>query len=89
MIRKLALAAALALGTVGSLTISPATASAQPPAGFDRDHGHDHMHGHFRVLVRHRLHWDVHGTYRDRDDAVRVARRLERQGYDTRVERVR
>lgn len=85
MIRKLALAAMLAAGTVGGLTIS--TASAQPPVAFDRDH--DHGHGRFQVLVRHRLHWDVHGTYRDRDDAVRVARRLERQGHDTRIECVR
>ena len=85
MIRNLALAAILAAGTVGGLTTT--TASAQPPVAFVRDH--DHGHGRFQVLVRHRLHWDVHGTYRDRDDAIRVARRLERQGYDTRIERVR
>lgn len=85
MIRKLVLAALIAAGTAGGLT---ATASAQPPVAFDR-HDHDHDRGRFRVLVRHRLHWDVHGTYRDRDDAQRAARRLERQGFDARIERVR
>lgn len=83
MTRKLILAALIAAGTAGGLT---ATASAQPPVAFDR---HDHDRGRFRVLVRHRLHWDVHGTYRDRDDAQRAARRLERQGFDARIERVR
>jgi hypothetical protein len=67
--RKLILAALIAAGTAGGLT---ATASAQPPVAFDR-HDHDHDRGRFRVLVRHRLHWDVHGTYRDRDDAQRAA----------------
>ena len=85
MIRKLALAALIATGTVGGLT---ATASAHPPVPFDR-HDHDHHRGRFQVLVRHRGHWDVHATYRDRDDAYRAARRLERQGFDARVERVR
>jgi hypothetical protein len=33
--------------------------------------------------VRHRGHWD---TYRDRDDAQRVVRMLERRGQDTRIE---
>lgn len=81
MIRKMILAAVLATGAVAGAT---ATASAHPPAGHDRDH-----RGRFQVLVRHRGHWDVHATYRDRDDAQRAARRLERQGYDARVERVR
>jgi hypothetical protein len=86
MIRKLILAALLATG-VAAL---PATAG--EPA-FDRrdrhDHDHDRDRGRFRVLVRHRGHWDVSGVYRDRDDAERAARRLERQGFDTRIERVR
>jgi hypothetical protein len=85
VIRKLALAALIATGTVGGLT---ATASAQPPAAFDR-HDRDRDRGRFQVLVRHRGHWDVHATYRDRDDAQRAARRLERRGFDARVERVR
>ena len=44
----------------------------------------DRDRGVYRVLVRHRGHWDDRGTYRDR-----AARRLERRGYDARVERVR
>lgn len=83
MIRKLILTAVLATGGVAGVT---STASAQPPAPFDR---HAHDRGRFQVLVRHRGHWDVHGTYRDRDDAQRAARHLERQGLDARVERVR
>lgn len=93
MFRKLVLAALIATGTVGGMT---ATASAQPPAAFDHrdrdrdwDRDRDRDRVRFRVLVRHRGHWDVQGTYRDRDDAQRVARRLERQGHDTRIERVR
>jgi hypothetical protein len=87
VIRKLALAALIATGTVGGLA---ATASAQPPTALDRhDHDHDRDRGRFQVLVRHRGHWDVHATYQDRDDAQRAARRLERRGFDARVERVR
>ena len=88
MFRKFALpvlTAIRAAGTVGGLMTSPATASAQPPATFDHDHGH----GRFQVLVRHPLHRDVQGTYRNRVEAIGVARRLERQGLDTRIERVR
>lgn len=83
MFRKFILAALIATGAVAGVT---ATASAQPLAAFDR---HDHDRGLFRVLVRHRGHWDVRGTYRDRDDAQRAARWLERQGFDTRIERGR
>lgn len=89
MFRKFTLAALLAAGALGMTAIP---ASAQTPAVFDRhDHDRDHDRNgvRFRVLVRHRGHWDVHGTYRDRDDAQRVARRLERQGFDARIERVR
>lgn len=89
MIRKLILTAVLATGAVAGVT---STASAAPPATFDRrdhDHDRDRDRGRFQVLVRHRGHWDVHGSYRDREDAQRAARRLERQGFDTRIERVR
>lgn len=91
MFRKFTLAALLATGALGMTAIP---ASAQTPATFERhDHDHDRDRdrdrGRFRVLVRHRGHWDVQGIYRDRDDAQRVARRLERQGIDTRIERVR
>jgi hypothetical protein len=86
MFRTLTLAALLATGTLG-VAVAPATAG--EPAAFDRrdNDRHDHDRGQFQVLVRHRLHWDVHGTYRDRDDAQRAAHRLERQGFDTRIER--
>ena len=40
----------------------------------------------FEVQVRHRGHWDTYGTYRDRDDAQRVVRMLERQGKDARID---
>lgn len=91
MFRKLTLAALLAAGALGVT----ASATAQSPVPIDRrdrdrhDHDHDRDRGRFQVLVRHRGHWDVQGTYRDRDDAQRVARRMERQGFDTRVERAR
>lgn len=87
MIRKLILTAVLATGAVAGVTATANTADAAPPIGHDHDHDRDR--GRFQVLVRHRGHWDVHGTYRDRDDAERAARRLERQGLDTRIERVR
>lgn len=91
MFGKFTLAALLAAGVLG-LTAIPA--SAHSPAPLERhDHDRDRARGRdgvrFRVLVRHRGHWDVSGTYRDRDDAQRAARRLERQGFDTRIERVR
>lgn len=93
MFRKFTLAALLAAGVLG-LTAIPA--SAQTPALVERhehdrgrDRHRDHDRGRFQVLVRHRGHWDVHGTYRDRDDAQRVAWRLERKGFDTRIERER
>lgn len=84
MIRKFALAALTAAGLLGGVALAPSTASAQPSGDHDR-----RDRGHFQVLVRHRGHWDVHGTYRDRDDAYRVARQLERRGLHARVERVR
>lgn len=85
MFRKLVLTALVATGTLGGLALTPAAASAHPPADHDRRDDRDR----FQVLVRHRGHWDVYGTYRDRDDAYRVARQLERRGADARVERVR
>lgn len=75
MIRTLALATRVAAATLGGLALTPGTASARPAGDHDR-----RDHGRFQVLVRHRGHWDIHGTYRDRDDAQRVARQLERRG---------
>jgi hypothetical protein len=55
--------------------------STYPPAGHDY-HGwrdrHDRMD--FQVLVRHRGHWDVVETFRDRDEARRLAHRLRHRG---------
>ncbi len=58
--------------------------------GRDRDrHDHDHDHGRarFEVQYRHRGHWDTYATFRDRDDAVRAARRLQYQGHVVRIDR--
>ena len=84
MIRKLILSAVIATGTLAGLTAGPSNAEAAAPATFDRDH--DHRGVRFEVLVRHRGHWETYGTYRDRDDAQRVERLLERQGRDARIE---
>lgn len=86
MFRQLALAALIATGTVAG---TAATASAQP-VEFDRhDHDRDHHHARYEVLVRHHGHWDVHGTYNDREEAERAAWHLERHGHEVRIERVR
>ena len=81
MIRKLILSAVLATGAIGGLA---ATATAAPDV-FDR-HDRDRRNVRFEVQVRHRGHWDTYGTYRDRDDAQRVVRMLERRGQDARIE---
>jgi len=86
MIRKLILSAVLATGAVAGVTTTSATADAAPPASFDRDRDRDRHNVRFAVQVRHRGHWDTYGTYRDRDDAQRVVRMLERQGRDARIE---
>lgn len=85
MNRKFLSAALIATFAITGLSFTQTQASAEPPAAFDH---RDHNWGRFKVLVRHRGHWDVHGTYRDREDAVRVSRQLERRGFDTRIERV-
>jgi hypothetical protein len=82
MIRKLILSAVLATGAIAGLTATSTTADAAPPVSFDRDRHNVR----FEVQVRHRGHWDTYGTYRDRDDAQRVVRLLERQGRDARIE---
>lgn len=83
MIRNLFLSAAVAVTAMTGLAVTPATADAHPPVG----HEHHH-HARFEVLVRHRYHWDRYATYRDHDDARRVARSLRYQGYEVKVERV-
>lgn len=84
MFRQLALAALIATGGVAG---TAATATAQP-VEFDR-HDYHHHHARYEVLVRHHGHWDVHGTYHDREEAERVAWRLERHGHEVRIERTR
>ena len=82
MIRKLILSAVLATGTVAGSAATSGTADAASPVGFDRDRHNVR----FEVQVRHRGHWDTYGTYRDREQARRVVRMLERQGQDAKIE---
>ncbi len=82
MIRKIILSAVIATATVAGLTATPSTVEAASPGTFDRDRHRVR----FEVQVRHRGHWDTYGTYRDRDEARRVVRMLERQGKDARIE---
>jgi hypothetical protein len=90
MFRRLMLSAVLAAGTVTGLAVTPNAAEAQPPAAgrYDR-HDHRHDQARFEVVYRHGRHWDSYATFRDRDDAERVARRLRYRGYDVRIERER
>ena len=81
MIRKLILSAVLATGTVAGVAT---TANAAPDV-FDRS-DRDRRNARFEVQVRHRGHWDTYGTYRNRDEAQRVVRMLERQGKNARIE---
>ena len=81
MIRKLILSAVIATGAIAGLTATSTTAGAAPDV-FDRERHNVR----FEVQVRHRGHWDTYGTYRDRDDAQRVVRMLERRGQDARIE---
>jgi hypothetical protein len=99
MIRKILTSGVLAAGTLAGLTVSPSFADAHPPAvgpayipvvrpGYYPPGGHDwHHRVRFEVLVRHHGHWDVVDTFRDRDDAWRLARRLRHQGHDVEVRR--
>jgi arylamine N-acetyltransferase len=98
MFRKLILTAAVVTGTIAGLTATPATAAAQPPRPIPHGphgpgpHGpygpsypqrdrHDYV-----VLVRHHGHWDRYRLFDDRSDAERAVWRLERQGYDARIQ---
>lgn len=87
MFRKMILAALIATATLGTMTLTSNTASAQPPL---IQLGHrDHDQVRYQVFVRHHGHWDLVRTFRDRDDAYRAAWALERRGFDAKVERVR
>src|SRR5262245_21025245 len=79
MIRKLILSAVFATGAITGLTMTPGTIEAAPPIGHERDRDHDRHRIRYEVQVRHRGHWDTYGTYRNREEARRVVRMLERQ----------
>ena len=88
MIRKLLLAAAVA---AGAACFAPAASAHDPRDEFRRESRYDDFrreHSRYVVMVKHGFHWHEHGTYRDREEAERVARRLERHGECARVERV-
>jgi hypothetical protein len=83
MFRRLVMAAV----TVTGLAALPAAAEAHPPEFYHRDVA-PHSRGRFDVVYRCGGHWDVYGSFRDRDDAERAAHRLEHRGYDARIRRV-
>ena len=63
-----------------------------PPRGNDRHDDRDndwHNRVKFQVVVQRRGHWDVVETFRDRDDAQRLAHRLERHGQNAEVRMTR
>lgn len=80
MLRRIFLTAALSVGALAGLAAVPATAEAHPPLPV--------RHARFEVLVRHRNHWDRHGTYCDRADARQAARFLRARGFEVRVRRI-
>jgi hypothetical protein len=85
MLRKLILSAVLAVSTLTGLSFAATEASAQPIPYPQFPHRRHHVH--YEVLVRHRGHWDSHGTYHSYEDARRAARRLRDRGFDVRIER--
>jgi hypothetical protein len=89
MFRKITFAVLIAVGTVSGMALTSDTASAQPPVELQHRNRHDHDRVSYQVFVRHFGHWDLYRTFRDRDDAYRVARQLERRGLDAKVERSR
>jgi hypothetical protein len=76
MIRKLILSAVIATGALTGLTVTPTTAETAP---FDR--GPDFHRRQFEVLVECGHRWENRGTFRDRRDAERAARRLRHEGF--------
>ena len=99
MFRRIITSGVLAAGSLAGLTLTPSSAEAHPPAVIPVSRtvivptyyppvGHDRHHrDRFEVLVRHRGHWDMYDTVRDRDDARRLAHRLRHQGYDVDIRR--
>lgn len=101
MIRKLTFSALIAAGGLTGLAVTPNSASAYPtgvpgpsPAfasavgpGWN-DQGWNHRRVRYEVVVWHRTHWDVSGTFGHREDARRAAYRLRCQGLQVEVRRV-
>jgi len=90
MLRKLILSAVLATGTLTGIAAIPTAADAQPPIGFDhrqrdRDHRDRHHRERFEVTYFDCGRWECAGTFRDRDDAERVAHRLRHRGFEVRI----
>ena len=81
MFRKLILSAAAAAAVLAA-TAAPASAH---PIVVEVE---SHHAARYEVLVRHHGHWHVRDTFRERHEAEHLARHLEREGYEVRVERV-
>ena len=86
MIRKLIATAIFSTATLTGFAVSPASASDRIPFGPHYRHERDCER--YEVLVRHRGHWDVYETFRDRDDARHAAWRLRHRGIEVEVRRV-
>lgn len=91
MFRTIALAFVALLG----LATFTGTASAQYPYPYPQPRpqpfpgGCDHFCSQYQVFVRHGCHWDLEGTFGSSFEAYRYAERLQRRGFDTRVQQVR
>ncbi len=71
---------------VAGVAAIPVAAEAHPPEFYHHEVVH-HLAGRFEVIYRCGGHWDIYGSFRDREDAQRAAHRLECRGYDTRIRR--
>ena len=76
MIRKLILSAVIATATLTGLSTTPTSAEAAAPFEYGRG-----IHRRFEVVVECGHRWENRGTYRDRYEAERVARRLRYEGF--------
>jgi hypothetical protein len=81
MFGKMIMSGVLALGAFAGLAMTPSAAEAHPI-------GHRH-HVRFEVQAFHCGRWECRGTYHDRYDANRAARRISRhEGLATRIVRI-
>ena len=76
MIRRILLSAVLGTGLVTGLTLTPATAEAQP--------GNFH-HRRFEVVYLQHHHWHVYGVFHNRFEADRAAAHLQRHGHPVQI----